>query len=341
MSIHEVYMREAVELSKLGYPAFAHVGCVIVRDGEVVGRGFHDYTGGPHAEVMALRDAGDKAKGSTVYVTLEPCNHFGKTPPCSDALIESGVAKVVMAMRDPNPRAAGGIDKLRSHGIEVVEGVLARDAAEANLQFLFATTKGRPLVTVKAGITLDGKIAMPDGESQWITNETSRRDAMELRAKIACVMAGRKTIELDRARLNVRGIELVNQPLRVALDPKGVLDLGLPIFDDSAPTLHLKGVTDPQDILELIRQNGRTGVLIEGGAITNAHFFRAELVDQIVLYVAPKVLGVGKDWVGTFGLQKLGDAPEFELTDTKVLGSDLRLTYRSRNLSGYLASYNM
>lgn len=339
--MHEVYMHEAIELSKLGYPAFAHVGCVIVRDGEIVGRGFHDFTGGPHAEIVALRDAGEQAKGGTAYVTLEPCNHFGKTPPCSDALIEHGIAKVVIAVRDPNPKAAGGIEKLRAHGIEIVEGVLPREAAEANQQFLFATSQGRPMVTVKAGITLDGKIAMPNGESQWITSEDSRQDAMALRAKVACILAGRKTIEQDRARLTVRGIELVNQPLRVALDPRGVLDASLPIFDGSAPTFHLKGVTDPLDILQLIREQGRTGVLIEGGAITQSHFFKAGLVDRIVLYVAPKVLGEGKDWVGTFGLQKLVDAPEFELTDTKVLGSDVRLTYRSGNLSGHLASYDM
>ncbi|MBS1727450.1 MAG: bifunctional diaminohydroxyphosphoribosylaminopyrimidine deaminase/5-amino-6-(5-phosphoribosylamino)uracil reductase RibD [Armatimonadetes bacterium] len=312
-----------------------------MKNGEVVGRGFHDYTGGPHAEVVALRDAKDKAKGATAYVTLEPCNHHGKTPPCTDALLEYGIAKVVIAVRDPNPRAAGGLEKLKQHSVEVVQGVCTREAAEANRQFLFAFTQGRPMVTVKAGMTLDGKVALPSGESQWITSEESRRDAMELRAKIGAVLVGRKTAELDRARLNVRGIDLQNQPLRVVLDPRKVLDPELPVFDDSAPTLHLTDFDGPLDVLERIRQEGRTGVLIEGGPTTTASFLKAGLVDELVLYVAPKVFGEGMAWCGAFGLSELASAPEFELIEVLPVGQDIKIRYRSRNLGAFLASYNL
>lgn len=341
MPAHEAFMREAIELSKFGYPFFAHVGCVIVREGEIVGRGFHEFTGGPHAEVVALRDAKERAKGATAYVTLEPCNHFGKTPPCTDALIEAGIKQVVMAVRDPNPRAAGGVEKLREHGIEVIEGVCTREAAEANVQFLFAFTQGRPLVTVKAGISLDGKIALPSGESQWITGEESRADAMRLRAVVGCVMVGRRTAEVDRARLTVRGIELANQPLRVVIDPRKALDRSLPVFDESAPTLHVTDFETPFDILKQIQANRRTGVLVEGGATTIGHFFRHDLVDQIILYVAPKVLGDGTSWAGTFGLQNLDEAPQFELVEADRLGSDMKLLYRSRNLAKFIQSYRM
>ena len=339
MSTHESFMREAIELSKLGYPFYAHVGCVIVRDGQVVGRGYHDYTGGPHAEVVALREAGEKANGATAYATLEPCNHFGKTPPCTNALLEAGVKQVVIAVRDPNPRAAGGIEKLRENGVEVIEDVCTGEAAEINLQFLFAMTQRRPLVTVKAGITLDGKIALPSGESQWITNEQSRQEAMRLRAQTGCVLVGRKTAELDKARLNVRGISVVNQPLRVVIDPSDTLDRSLPIFDSSAPTLQITGSHSIQDILGQIWTQGRTGVLVEGGATTIGHFFRAGFVDQIMLYVAPKVFGEGLNWVGTFGLDRLESAPEFELKSAEHIGSDMKLCYRSRNLAEFAKSY--
>lgn len=341
MSTHDIFMREAIELSKKGYPFFAHVGCVVVREGSVVGRGYHDFTGGPHAEVVALRDAGEKAKGATVYATLEPCNHFGKTPPCTNALIEAGVKQVVIAVRDPNPRAAGGLEKLVQHGIEVVEGVCTAEAAEANRQFLFAFTQNRPMVTVKAGITLDGKIALPSGESQWITGEESRQDTMRLRAKVGSVLVGRVTAEKDRARLNVRGIEVVNQPLRVVLDPKNALDRSLPIFDDSAPTLHLTQFSDLSEVLRRIREEGRTGVLVEGGAVTIGHFMREDSIDELVLYVAPKVFGDGKSWLGTFGLRNLSDAPTFEFVSAEVIGNDVKLLYRSRNLAKFLASYSM
>lgn len=341
MPTHERLMREAIELARRGYPFYAHVGCVIVKDDEIVGRGFHDYTGGPHAEVVALRDAGDKARGATAYVTLEPCNHFGKTPPCTDALLEYGIKKVVLAVRDPNPRAAGGLEKLRQKGVEVIEGVCTGEAAEANLQFLFAFAHQRPMVTVKAGVSLDGKVALSTGESKWITNESSRRDAMELRAKIGAVLVGRKTAEFDQARLNVRGIDVIHQPLRVVIDPNESLSLDLPIFDDSAPTLRATKFESLSDILQQIRAEGRTGVLVEGGATTIGSFLQEGLVDQIVLYVSPKVLGVGPSWSGGFQVQNLSLAPEFELAQTQIIDGDLKLFFRSRNLVSFLASYSM
>ncbi len=339
--MHEILMREAIELSRKGYPFFAHVGCVLVRDGVVVGRGFHDHTGGPHAEVVAIRDAGESAHGSTAYVTMEPCNHHGKTPPCTDALLDAGINEVYVAVADPNPRASGGTEKLQNAGVKVHIGMCAAEAFAANAQFHFALRMGRPMVTVKAGMTLDGKIALPSGDSKWITSDASRQDAMQLRAQIGCVLIGRKTAEIDQARLNVRGIEVVNQPLRVVVDPQEKLNRDLPIFDGSAPTLHLTGESlAPITILQKIRESDRTGVLIEGGPTTIAHFMHANLVERLVLYVAPKVFGGGMSWLGNFGLSKMDSSPEFELVETSAIEGDLKLIYHSRNFQNFLSSNN-
>ena len=342
MSTHEYYMRQAIELSRQGFPFHAHVGCVLVKDNKVVGMGFHDYTGGPHAEVVAIRDARERARGSTAYVTLEPCNHHGKTPPCTDALLDAGIKEVYVAVADPNPKASGGIEKLQSAGINVHLGVCAAEAFAANAQFHFALQTGRPMVTVKAGMTLDGKIALPSGESKWITSDASRQDAMVLRAQVGCVLVGRKTAEIDRARLNVRGIDVVHQPLRVVIDPKGKLERDLPIFDESAPTLHLTGDgLDPVTILQKIRESDRAGVLIEGGPTTVAYFMQAALVERLVLYIAPKVFGDGMSWLGAFGLSKIDLSPGFELVETSVIDGDVKLVYHSRNFQKFLSSYNM
>lgn len=345
MPMHEAFMREAIELSRCGFPApNPRVGCVIVKDKTVVGRGFCNLDGSDHAEVMALKDAGQRAKGATAFVTLEPCNHTGKTPPCSLALVESGIQKVVFATKDPNGIAAGGAKFLSENGVEVEAGLVANLAAQVNGQFLFAMTHRRPLVTVKVGMTLDGKIALPNGESKWITNEASRADAMRLRAEIGCVLVGRVTAEVDEARLNIRGLDGVNQPLRVVIDPLGVLAQDLPIFDKSAPTLHLTNQTSsgaPLDVLKAIWEKNQTGVLVEGGATTIGHFFQSNLVDQIVLYVSPKVFGEGKSWAGPFGLQGIEDSPSYEIVCSEIIDGDLKLLVRSRNLQEWFTSYNM
>ena len=345
MPTHESLMLEAIELSRLGFPApNPHVGCVIVQHDEIVGRGFCEHDGGDHAEAVALRKAGEKAIGGTAYVTLEPCNHMGRTPPCSEALVRAGIRKVVIAVREPNPVAAGGIDFLTQRGVDVEVGLCSDLAAAANAQFLFAMTQRRPMVTIKAGMTLDGKVVMSSGESQWITNASSRLDAMHLRADAGCVLIGRATAEQDRARLTVRGVEVVNQPLRVVIDLHNRLDGTLPIFDDSARTLHLTSDQtsgQPADILARILEQKCTGVLIEGGPTTNAHFIRGELVDQVILYVAPTVFGEGKSWIGTFGLEKISESPRFELVQTRMIDGDVKLTYQSRNLCRFLASYKV
>jgi diaminohydroxyphosphoribosylaminopyrimidine deaminase/5-amino-6-(5-phosphoribosylamino)uracil reductase len=345
MSTHDSFMIQAIGLSMLGFPApNPRVGCVIVNEGEIVGRGYCAYDGADHAEVMALKDAGNRSKGATAYVTLEPCNHFGKTPPCSHALIKAGIETVVFAIADPNPVAAGGADYLRDRGVQVIEGCQSGLAAKANLQFLFAMQQRRPMVTVKAGMTLDGKVAMSSGESKWITNESSRLDAMRLRAEIGCVMVGRVTAEVDQAKLTIRGLDGANQPLRVVIDPQGKLDPQLPIFDDSAQTLHLTNqlnIDTPAEILERIWEKKQTGVLIEGGPTTSAHFMRSGLVDQVVLYMAPKIFGEGKSWIGPFGLSEMRDSHQFELVDSEIIDGDIKLTYRSWNLQTFLASYNL
>lgn len=343
--MHEDFMLAAIEQSKNGFPApNPRVGCVIVKEGQIVGRGFCAHDGADHAEVIALRDAGQLAEGATAYVTLEPCNHFGRTPPCSHALVKAGIVHVVIATLEENPVAVAGVDYLSDNGVFVESTVLARKAAEVNAQFLFAMRHRRPMVTVKAGMTLDGKIALPSGESKWITSEASRLDAMRLRAECGCVLVGRTTAEQDKARLTVRGIDVANQPLRVVVDPRDVLDQSMPIFDGSAPTLHLTNSGQPfsaEEILQRIWDQKQIGILIEGGPTTAARFFEEGLVDQIVLYIAPKVFGEGKSWVGTFGLSDLSSSPSFELAETRVIDGDIKLTYRSRNLAQFIASYNM
>ena len=343
MSKHDHFMLEAIRLSSCGFPApNPRVGCVIVKDDAIVGRGYCNHDGGSHAEVIALRESGPKAHEATAYVTLEPCNHVGRTPPCSLALVEAGIKNVFIGTTDQNPIAEGGAAFLQQRGIEVSTSVCSLQAAEVNHQFLFAIAHQRPLVTVKAGMTLDGKIALPNGKSKWITCEESRLDAMKLRAEMGCVLVGRVTAEVDQARLNVRGIDVINQPLRVVLDPKGCLDSNLPVFDESAPTLHLtnqSGIGSPAEVLQRLWERGRTGVLIEGGPTTTAHFFNADLVDQVVLYIAPKVFGEGKSWAGPFGLSDLTNSPSFELIEMKKIENDLKLVYQSRNLRQYLESY--
>jgi diaminohydroxyphosphoribosylaminopyrimidine deaminase / 5-amino-6-(5-phosphoribosylamino)uracil reductase len=334
------YMQEAISLASNGFPApNPHVGCVVVRDGEIVGRGWHEYAGGLHAEVVALREAGEKAKGATVYVTLEPCNHQGRTPPCSQALIDCGVAKVVIANLDPNPVAAGGRVALAGQGIEVVTGVLSKEASEVNEQFLFAVRHRRPLLSVKVAMTLDGKIGLPDGSSQWITSEDARRDGQRLRAVCGAVLVGRKTAEFDRARLTVRDFPVLNQPVRIVLDPRSALSLELPIFSSDAPTWH---VTDPLEIPELLSEayrRGIKGILVEGGPYTIAKFLEAGVVDRLVAYVSPNILPSGVSWASGLGAKTLDEKSGFRFASVEKLTNDLRIILEHRNLAEFRASY--
>lgn len=331
-------MRRAVQLSRRGFPApNPHVGCVLVRDGEIVGEGYHHHAGGPHAEVVALRQAGGRAKRATAYVTLEPCNHYGRTPPCSLALREAGVARVVVACPDPNPRAAGGASALREAGIPVETGFLEAEAAAANVQFLTAMRLRRPYVVVKAAASLDGRIALPSGESQWITGPAARRAAHRLRAECGAVLVGRRTVEADDPRLTARIPGVVNQPLRVVLDPDGRLSPEAKAFDGEAPTLRVTRADglaawtpegfDLPSLLASLFERGVLGLLVEGGAATISGFVRAGLVDRLELFLGPKVLGAGPSWLEDAGIGVLADAPTFGLGKSRRLNDDLWLSF--------------
>lgn len=314
----------AVELSARGYPApNPHVGCVLVKDGIVVGEGWHEYAGGPHAEAAALIDAGTDAEGSTAYVTLEPCNHFGRTPPCSQALIAAGVREVIIATPDPNPKAAGGAATLKAAGISTTfDETFGKNAAKVNHRFLHAMAKDRPEVTIKSAASLDGRIALPSGESKWITSTESRIRAQQLRAECGAVLVGRRTAELDNPQLTVRDIEVRNQPLRIVLDPRNVLDPHFKVFDESAETWHVTGRVELRSLLGELRRRGHTGLLVEGGGNTIATFIREKLADRLALFQAPVLLGDGPAWVDGLNIGNLAQAPRIRVEQIDSIGPD-------------------
>lgn len=333
-------MRRAIALSKRGYPApNPRVGCVLARDGAIVGEGWHAYAGGPHAEVAALAAAGDLSRGSTAYVTLEPCNHQGRTGPCSLALIEAGVSHVVAAVRDPNSKAAGGGEALAAAGVGFDSGLLAAAAEEANAAWLRAMRLQRPVVVLKFGVSLDGRIALPSGESQWITGSHARREAHRLRAELGAVLVGRGTVEQDDPLLTARIRGVKNQPLRVVLDPESKLQGDERMFGPEAETLRFtaqkartahdvtvsttNGRLDLEQVLRELWERGVTGLLVEGGAATAQRFLEDRLVDRIELFVAPILLGAGPTWLqGSLGATLL-DAPRWKTRRVRRVGEDL------------------
>ncbi|MEJ5170758.1 MAG: bifunctional diaminohydroxyphosphoribosylaminopyrimidine deaminase/5-amino-6-(5-phosphoribosylamino)uracil reductase RibD [Fimbriimonadales bacterium] len=335
-------MARAIRLSRRGFPApNPHVGCVIVRDGEIVGEGWHRFAGGPHAEAEALAAAGERARGATAYVTLEPCNHHGRTPPCSRALIEAGVARVVVACADPNPVAAGGLEALKAAGVAVELGLMADEAEEANWRFLTAMRLRRPAVVAKAAVSADGRIALPSGESRWITGPATRRAGHRLRAEMGAVLVGRITAEQDDPALTARIPGVRNQPLRVVLDPEGRLPGTLRLFDGSAPTLRVTaerregclavgrradGGLDLHRLLAELFERGVTGLLVEGGGRTIGSFLAAGLVDRMELFVAPTVLLDGRPAVLGAAPSRLSEAPRGRWVAVRRVGPDLRLT---------------
>ena len=336
-------MRLAIVESRKGFPApNPHVGCVIVKDGKVIGRGHHDYAGGPHAEVVALKKAGDSARGADVYVTLQPCNHTGRTPPCSQALIAAGVASVTVACKDPNARSGGGIEVLSHAGIRVSVGLLEEEAKTANERFLVAMERGWPFVEAKVAISLDGRVALSNGESKWITNEMSREKGHWLRAQCGAVLVGRKTVERDDPHLTARIRGVKNQPVRIIFDPNSVLNRRERVFDGDAPTwhivkhpLHENQLRAPMrdehfDLPALLKElfdRGLTSVLVEGGPITLGHLLRQNLIDKLHVFLAAKALGNGPSWMQE-QIVHIADAPQFLLDHAEKLNSDLWLSYR-------------
>jgi diaminohydroxyphosphoribosylaminopyrimidine deaminase/5-amino-6-(5-phosphoribosylamino)uracil reductase len=292
-----------------------------VRDGEVVGEGWHERPGEPHAEAMALTAAGERARGATLYVTLEPCAHLGRTPPCADAVVAAGISHVVAAIGDPDPRTNGqGFERLRAAGIEVeiAEGDFARQARRQNEAFLTWAAKGRPFVTYKAAMTLDGRLAAAGGEARWVSGEESRRRVHELRAASDAVAVGMGTARADEPRLDARGVDAVQQPRRL------VFGQG-PLPDGS----DLELVSGPLDE-ELARLAGEEvqSLLLEGGPTLAGAFLRAGLIDKLLLFIAPKLVG-GDDAPPLFagpGARSLAEAVPVGELGVEPVGDDLLLT---------------
>ncbi|HET9501778.1 MAG TPA: bifunctional diaminohydroxyphosphoribosylaminopyrimidine deaminase/5-amino-6-(5-phosphoribosylamino)uracil reductase RibD [Marmoricola sp.] len=308
------------------------VGCVLLDSGGTeIAEGHHRGAGTPHAEVAALREAGAAAHGSTAVVTLEPCNHTGRTGPCAQALVDAGVRRVVFAQPDPNPVASGGAASLRAAGLEVEMGLLEREARRLNRSWTFALEHHRPFVTWKFATTLDGRSAAADGTSRWISSRPARNDTHRLRGECDVMLVGANTVAVDDPELTVRDEydePLAHQPLRVVVGARD-LPAGRRIFNDRAETLHLR-TRDPRVVLDDLHVRGRRHVFLEGGPTLAAAFLRAGLVDEVVAYVAPMLLGGGANAVGDLGITTIADARHLLVTDATTLGSgaeaNLRLT---------------
>lgn len=354
------------ERGRLTAPPNPWVGCVVVGDGEVVGRGFHRAPGEPHAEVAALAEAGERARGATVFVTLEPCAHHGRTPPCAPALAEAGVTRVVVALLDPDPRVAGqGVEQLRAAGVAVEVGTGATDAAAALASYLHHRRTGRPLCVLKAAISLDGRTAAADGSSRWITGPEARADTHRLRAESQAVVVGAGTALADRPSLTARGLyPPAPQPLRVLLDARGRVPADGPLFDSTlAATLvfttglarkeavkaWLEAGADVEEVplspdgtgvdlapaLEVLGGRGVLQALVEGGATLHGALVRAGLADRMVLYVGGLLLGeAGRPLLAGPGPSTIDEAPHWRVVSTRALGPDVRLdcepVFRSR-----------
>lgn len=330
------------------------VGCVLVRDGRIVGEGWHAKAGEPHAEIHALRAAGELARGATAYVTLEPCSHHGRTPPCAEALIAAGVSRVVAAMEDPNPLVAGqGLAILRAAGVEAECGLLENEARELNIGFVARMTRGRPWLRLKAAASLDGKTALNDGSSQWITGPDARRDGHRWRARACAILTGIGTVRDDDPQLNVREVETSRQPLRVVVDsrletpPTARILQGGPVLiagavEDAAkievlrstgaevqilPNAH--GKVELPALLEALAARGINEVHAEAGWKLNGSLLREGLVDELLLYLAPCL--IGDDAAGLFNLPalaNLGERRRLALRDVRLVGADLRILAR-------------
>jgi diaminohydroxyphosphoribosylaminopyrimidine deaminase/5-amino-6-(5-phosphoribosylamino)uracil reductase len=329
------------------------VGCVLLRDGATVGEGWHERAGGPHAEVAALTAAGAAARGATAYVTLEPCNHFGRTPPCSLALIEAGVSRVVYAIDDPNPEVAGaGAARLREHGITVDSGLMAAEAATLNAGYLKRRRSGRPYVRVKLAASLDGRTALASGESRWITSKAARTDVQHFRARSSVVLTGIGTILADDPAMNVRIEESRRQPLRVVLDSTlrtppearvihrqgAVLLIGVQDDVQKRQLLERKGVEialvqgsegrpDLGAVLDLLGRRDANEVWVEAGAGLAGAFVRQRLFDELVIYLAPTLLGPdARPLLQLPALAALDDRQKLRFTECVSAGDDLRIT---------------
>ncbi len=344
------WMRRAIELARLGQYSTKpnpNVGCVIVKDAQLLGEGYHPRAGQPHAEVFALRQAGEQARGATAYVTLEPCAHYGRTPPCAKALVDAGVAKVVVACPDPNPLVAGkGVQILKDAGIQVDVGVAEAEARQLNLGFLKAMATGMPYVRLKVASSLDGRTAMASGESKWITGTAARADVQHWRAISAAVLTGIDTLLADDCLLNVRHLEGVDdihsvvQPKRIILDRQGRLPLSAQILQQPETVMVMGpyraelaalGVLqlEPQPLAtllaQLVQQHQIYDVLVEAGATLSTAFLQEGWVDEVISYVAPTLLGRSARAMFNAEFEQMAEQLRFKLCDVTQLGDDVRL----------------
>lgn len=364
MSTYDFKMMErALDLSqhaRLIAPPNPWVGCVIVKNGEIVGEGYTQPPGSAHAEVMALKQAGGRAKGATVYVTLEPCVHFGRTPPCVNALIQAEVSRVVVGICDPDSRVQGkGMEKLREAGIEVLQESHAEGIAASLAPYVHHRRTGRSFCLLKAAISVDGRVAAYDGTSQWITSSEARLDSLQLRAESQAILIGAGTACADNPLLTVRDVQQLplRPPLRVVLDSSGRVPATGPLFDVSlAPTMMIttgrcpesvknawkeRGVdvevvsqdpnhfgVDLAEVLHLLGQKGVLQVMVEGGSKILGAFLDANLAQRLILYVGPCVLGsLGRPLFPSESIKTLKEAPQLTLMGTKTLGGSVRLDY--------------
>jgi diaminohydroxyphosphoribosylaminopyrimidine deaminase/5-amino-6-(5-phosphoribosylamino)uracil reductase len=350
-------MKRALLLARQGKRVFPNpmVGCVIVKENKIIGQGFHHFFGGPHAEINALAQAGPRARGSTLYVTLEPCAHSGKTPPCTDAIIRAGVDRVVVAMRDPNPAVRGkGILKLREHSIQVSLGLMEKESHLLNRDYLHHLRRRSPRVIAKAAMSLDGKIAASTGDSRWITSKAARVLAYHMRSSVDAILVGRRTVQYDNPRLTSHG--LGRNPVRVVLDPDLKTSVRSHVYNDEASTILIscskkekgklqalkrKGVLPVslprrgkripfERIIEKLKSFGLRRILIEGGGETLSGAFESGVVDDLVFFLAPKIIGgrMAKTPVEGSGVVALKKAIGLSGLKVRRVGGDLLLEAR-------------
>jgi diaminohydroxyphosphoribosylaminopyrimidine deaminase/5-amino-6-(5-phosphoribosylamino)uracil reductase len=354
------FMARALRLAELGLYTTTpnpRVGCLIVNNGVPVGKGWHHSAGTPHAEINALQAAGSAARGATVYISLEPCSHHGRTPPCAQALIAAGVTRVVAAMQDPNPQVAGrGLALLKAAGIACECGLLEAEARELNLGFVSRMTRGRPWVRVKIAASLDGKTALENGASQWITGSAARLDGQRWRARACAILSGIGTVRSDDPQLNVRDVETPRQPLKVVVDSRLELPLAARVLkggkvlvasagetsDTSeklnalraigAEVVRLPNADGKVDLPALMIELGRRGINelhVEGGARLNGALLAAGLVDELLLYLAPCLIGDAARGMFAFpALESLAAKHTLAIHDVRTVGNDLRLLAR-------------
>ena len=353
---HE-FMARALRLAELGLFSSTpnpRVGCVIVKDGVVVGEGWHRRAGEAHAEVHALNAAGECARGATAYVTLEPCSHHGRTPPCANALIAAGIARVVAAMQDPNPQVSGrGLAVLREAGITVDCGVLESEARELNVGFVSRMTRGRPWLRLKVAASLDGKTALENGVSQWITGPQARQDGHRWRARACAILTGIGTVRNDDPRLDVRDVETERQPLKVVIDSRLELPPGARLLrdakvlvayarDDEGKSALLRergaelaclpdshGQIDLNALMIELGKRGINEVHVEAGARLNGALLSAGLVDELLIYLAPCLIGhTARGLFDMPALESLVGMPQLAIRDLRLIGSDIRILAR-------------